>query len=413
MDKKKKPVILCIMDGWGLAPASATNAVSAAHTPIFDEMMQSYPNATLQASGPAVGLPEGQPGNSEVGHMNIGAGRCVLQDLPRIHNAIAGNHLEDLPELQNFIAKMHKTGGKVHLIGLFSTGGVHAHSDHSAALAAIFAKAGLDVILHAITDGRDTLPKVALAQWQSFQEANDAPLQVGTVIGRYFAMDRDNRHERTAKAYDAIVSGRAEFGADDYEQAVTMAYERGERDEFITATSIAGYQGLSDGDGIMMTNFRVDRARQILTALMRPEVIDRNEDSLPSNLQYLSMTPVFSSGPDVPYLFGAQDLSQGLGERVAQAKLSQLRLAETEKYPHVTYFFNGGEETPFAAEERIVVPSPKVATYDEAPMMSAKDVLQAALRSIGDGAHDMLIINFANPDMVGHTGDIAAAMKAV
>ena len=407
-----KPVVLCIMDGWGIAPDSATNAVSAANTPVYDRLLATCAHARLEASGPAVGLPEGQPGNSEVGHMNIGAGRCVLQDLPRIHNAIADNSLASIAGLRAFIDKLKISGGRVHLVGLFSVGGVHAHSAHSAALAGLFHEAGIEVVLHAITDGRDTLPKSAHSEWQRFQKELGVPVTLGTVIGRYFAMDRDNRHERTKAAFDAITTATAPYSAASYHEAVTQAYERGERDEFIQATTIAGYEGLSEGDGIFMLNFRVDRARQILSAFFNPSDIGASGDDVPQNLPITTMTPVFSNGPDVPYLFGAQDLSQGLGETVAQAGLRQLRLAETEKYPHVTYFFNGGEEAQFNAEDRTVIPSPKVATYDLAPMMSAKGVLERALASVANDEHELLIINFANPDMVGHTGDVTAARQA-
>ena len=407
------PVILCIMDGWGLAPYDKTNAVSSAHTPVFDRLMANYPNATLEASGLAVGLPEGQPGNSEVGHMNIGAGRCVLQDLPRIHKAISDEALAPMPELQDFITQLQQTGGTAHLIGLFSSGGVHAHIAHSAALAEILAAHHIPVILHAITDGRDTLPKSALSYLAEFQEHIVAPVQIGTVIGRYFAMDRDNRHERTRAAFDAICHAKAPYHAQDFPEAVTTAYTRGESDEFIQATILANYQGMDDGDGILMTNFRVDRARQIMTAFLRPDEIGADITAHPDDLRFLTMTPLFSNGPSLPYLFGAPDLSNGLGETVSKAGLRQLRLAETEKYPHVTYFFNGGEEAQFEAEDRNVIPSPKVATYDLEPMMSAQSVLEAALESLKNRSHDLLVINFANPDMVGHTGDIEAAITAV
>ena len=398
------PVILCIMDGWGLAPASDSNAVTSAKTPHYDRFMANYPNACLQASGPAVGLPEGQPGNSEVGHMNIGAGRCVLQDLPRIHNAIADNSLADHQELAAFVAKLRATGGRAHLLGLFSNGGVHAHSAHIAAIANMISQQGIEVVLHAFTDGRDTLPKIANDLWAPFCASLEKPVCLGSVIGRYYAMDRDNRTERTTAASDAIISGTAHYHADTYEQAIASAYERGESDEFIQATTINAYQGLQEGDGIFMANFRVDRARQILQALL---------DQGPSSLCYLTMTPVFSGAPKLPYLFGPQDLSDGLGEVVAANGLRQLRLAETEKYPHVTYFFNGGEEACFEAEDRTVITSPKVATYDLAPEMSAQGILETALTSIKTQAHELVIINFANPDMVGHTGDILAARKAV
>ena len=408
-----KPVVLCIMDGWGIAPPGDMNAVSSAHTPIYDGLLNRYPHATLEASGPAVGLPEGQPGNSEVGHMNIGAGRCVLQDLPRIHQAIEDNQFANIKALKDFISSLQDSGGRAHIIGLFSTGGVHAHSDHSLALVDILSRAGIEVVLHAITDGRDTLPKIACQHWESFEEKLSHPITLGSVIGRYYAMDRDNRHERTQAAFDVMASGTAPYRASSFIEAIEQAYVRGEGDEFIQATLINDYSGMQSGDGIFMTNFRVDRARQILTALMSPEVIGRTEQDRPENLHYLTMTPVFSDDPALPYCFGPQDLSDGLGETVAKAGLRQLRLAETEKYPHVTYFFNGGEETPFANEDRNVIPSPKVATYDLAPMMSAQDVRDRALKSLSTQEHDLLIINFANPDMVGHTGDIDAARKAV
>ena len=403
-DISYKPVILCIMDGWGLAPASDHNAVSSAHTPCFDHLMAHYPNACLEASGPAVGLPEGQPGNSEVGHMNIGAGRVVLQDLPRIHNAIADGSFAKNPALLSFIENLQKTGGTAHVLGLFSEGGVHAHSDHCAALCDVLQAHHVPFVIHAFTDGRDTLPKVAQKAYQAFQDKSPHHDKFATVIGRYYAMDRDNRQERTKAAFDAICHGKADYHAKDYNDAVQSAYDRDKTDEFIDATILDGYHGMSQGDGVFMLNFRVDRARQIITAL---------QDEGPEGVIMASMTPVFAGRNDIPCLFAPQDLSDGLGETVAKAGLRQYRLAETEKYPHVTYFFNGGEEDSFTAEERSVVPSPKVATYDLAPEMSAQDVLDKALSSIAADAHDLLVINFANPDMVGHTGDVLAARKAV
>ena len=408
-----KPVILTIMDGWGLAPASDTNAVSSANTPIFDELLASYPHATLDASGPAVGLPDGQPGNSEVGHMNIGAGRVVMQDLPRIHDAIASGVFQDIPALSDFITALRKTGGKAHLIGLFSRGGVHAHTDHQRAMIKILQQAGIDVVLHLYTDGRDTLPRLALSEWEAFASQLDQPVTIGTVIGRYYAMDRDKRWERTKAAFDAMVKAVGVRQAASVPEAITQAYEAGEGDEFIQATIINGYHGMTDGDGIFMSNFRVDRARQIFTAFLDPAEVGIPKADVPDLGPLLSMTPVFSPTSAPAYLFGPQDLSQGLGEVVAEAGLRQLRLAETEKYPHVTYFFNGGNEVAFGQEDRLVVPSPKVATYDLQPEMSADDVLGAALAAVRDETHDLIIINFANPDMVGHTGDIAAARQAV
>ena len=408
-----KPVILCIMDGWGLTEASDTNAVSSAHTPFYDHLMASYPHAVLQASGPAVGLPEGQPGNSEVGHMNIGAGRIVMQDLPRIDEAIATNALTQIEALEEFAAQLQKTGGAAHLMGLFSRGGVHAHLAHSAAIANFLTSRDISVYLHAFTDGRDSLPKIAKQEWAIFQKLLERPITLATVTGRYYAMDRDRRWERTAIALDAIATANGHHHAASYDEAIDKAYDEGLTDEFILPTIIGDYQGLSAGDGLFMSNYRVDRARQIMTGLLHPEEAEKPDLALPENMSYLSMTPVFSGGSDIRYLFGPQDLSDGLGQVVARAGLRQLRLAETEKYPHVTYFFNGGDEVANDEEERIVIPSPKVATYDLQPEMSADEVLQTALTAINTQSHDLIIINFANPDMVGHTGDVKAARKAV
>ena len=408
-----KPVILCIMDGWGLTEASDTNAVSSAHTPFYDHLMANYPHAVLQASGPAVGLPEGQPGNSEVGHMNIGAGRVVMQDLPRIDEAISTGALTQIDALTDFADQVQKTGGAAHLMGLFSRGGVHAHLAHSAAIANFLTSRNIPVYLHAFTDGRDSLPKIAKQEWALFQTLLDKPVTLASVTGRYYAMDRDKRWERTAIALEAIAAARGHHHAASYDEAIDHAYEEGLTDEFILPTIIGDYQGLADGDGLFMSNYRVDRARQIMTGLLNPTEAEMPDLAVPANLSFLSMTPVFSGASDIPYLFGPQDLSDGLGQVVADAGLRQLRLAETEKYPHVTYFFNGGDEVANSQEERIVIPSPKVATYDLQPEMSADEVLQTALTAIKTQSHDLIIINFANPDMVGHTGDVQAARKAV
>ena len=408
-----KPVILCIMDGWGLAEASDTNAVTSAHTPFYDHLIAHYPHATLQASGPAVGLPEGQPGNSEVGHMNIGAGRVVMQDLPRIDEAISSGALVHNAALHRFANHLKSTGGAAHIMGLFSRGGVHAHLAHSAAIANFFTSQSIKVYLHAFTDGRDSLPQIAKQEWQIFQSLLQEPVTLATVTGRYYAMDRDKRWERTAIALQAISTATASRQADDYESAIDKAYDEGLTDEFILPTIIGDYQGLSEGDGLFMSNYRVDRARQIMTGFLNPADAEQPDLDIPAQLSYLSMTPVFSGDSQIEYLFGPQDLSDGLGQIVAEAGLRQLRLAETEKYPHVTYFFNGGDELANRDEDRIVVPSPKVATYDLQPQMSADDVLSTALRAIKDKSHDLIIINFANPDMVGHTGDVKAARLAV
>jgi len=414
MRQTGKPVILCIMDGWGHAPASETNAVTSAHTSHTDRLMAEGPLCFLEASGPAVGLPDGQPGNSEVGHLTIGSGRLIQQDLPRIDAAIASGEIATIANIQNFITKMKASGGAVHMLGLLSSGGVHAHSRHIRAIANLFAQSGLSVHVHMFTDGRDTVPKIADQMLKTFCDGLDSSIKISSVTGRYFAMDRDKRWERTQVARDVILSGKADYVAESAAEAIESAYERGEQDEFITPTVIAGYEGLKQGDGLFMANFRVDRARQIMSAFITPEETDIAAADIPALAASLAMTPLSDwLDPHVPHLFGPPDLSNGLGQTVAEAGLTQLRLAETEKYPHVTFFFNGGEETAFAGENRTVIASPKVATYDLQPEMSASDVLNSALTAISDADTDLIIINFANPDMVGHTGDIQAAMHAV
>ena len=408
------PVILCIMDGWGSAQAGAHNAVSAANTPTIDALMASVPHAALSASGPDVGLPEGQPGNSEVGHLTIGSGRLIEQDLPRIDGVIARDGLADMAEMQAFLSAMKTSGGAVHLLGLLSDGGVHAHSRHIRALANLLAASGLLVHVHMFTDGRDTMPKIADKMLADFQNGLDETVQISTVTGRYFAMDRDKRWARTQIARDVILHGKAPYQAADAAAAVQAAYERGEQDEFMQATSVDDYQGMADGDGVIIANFRVDRARQIMAGFFTPELTDLPEANLPQFAAALAMTPLSDTlDVHVPYLFGPPDLSQGLGATVSGAGMTQLRIAETEKYPHVTFFFNGGVEAAFAGESRTVVPSPQVATYDLQPEMSAAGVCNRAEQAITDKECDLVIINFANPDMVGHTGDVQAAIQAV
>ena len=414
MSSTQRPVILCIMDGWGDAPAGAHNAVSQAQTPHVDRLMAEGPLSFLDASGPAVGLPDGQPGNSEVGHMTIGSGRLIQQDLPRINDAIAAGTLKELDEMQEFIGKMRASGGAVHMLGLLSTGGVHAHSRHIQACANIFAEAGLPVHIHMFSDGRDTIPKIAEKMLEDFRKDLAASVQISSLSGRYFAMDRDKRWERTEIVRNLILSGHADYEAVSIDAGIEAAYARGETDEFISPTIVAGYDGLKAGDGLFMANFRVDRARQIMSAFITAELTDLTETTIPPLAASLAMTPLSDwLDPHVPHLFGPPDLSQGLGQCVSEAGFKQLRLAETEKYPHVTFFFNGGAETPFHGEDRAVIASPKVATYDMQPEMSAEQVLTRALEAVNAQDVSLIIINFANPDRVGHTGDIGAAIQAV
>ena len=395
---RQKPVILAILDGWGVAENSEQNAVSLAKTPTMDMLAREFPHGVINASELHVGLPSGQMGNSEVGHTNIGSGRVVMQDLPRIDAAIADGSLAKKPLLLDFINKVKKATGVVHLMGLLSDGGVHSHQNHIVALADILAQNGVEVKLHLFLDGRDVPPKSALG----FLDLLPPPQ---TISGRYYAMDRDNRWDRVQKSYDAMVYGKGER-ADDAIIAVEKSYENGTTDEFILPTSIADYDGMNDGDGLLMANFRSDRVREILTLLLeKPEI------KFSSTLGITEYSAKLA--PLIPALFPPEPLTNILGEVVANAGLKQLRIAETEKYAHVTFFFNGGREQEFAGEERILVPSPNVATYDLKPEMSAPEVTEKLLEAIEADKFDLIVVNYANTDMVGHTGDIKAAIKAV
>ena len=410
----QKPVVLCIMDGWGHRLDKAHNAVAQANTPYVDALMADGPCCYLQASEEAVGLPSGQPGNSEVGHMTIGSGRVILQDLPRITQALAGDFLNRSDEMKGFIENLHKTGGRAHLLGLCSTGGVHAHLDHIIALANHLAAADIEVMLHVITDGRDTLPQAALTQLEGLASQLTSGVSVASVCGRYFAMDRDQRWERTGQFFDLITSGKSDHSATSLMTAIQARYEAGETDEFLSATLLPDHQNMRAEDGVLMANFRVDRARQIMAALFDNAATGCARGGFIAPAYGLLMAPLANHLDEkLPVLFGAPDLSGGFGAVVSAAKLRQLRLAETEKYPHVTFFFNGGVETPFDGEDREMVPSPKVPTYDLAPEMSAEGVLEVAMQALKTASHEVIIVNFANPDMVGHCGDLNAAIKAV
>jgi 2,3-bisphosphoglycerate-independent phosphoglycerate mutase len=407
------PVVLCIMDGWGHRIAPDHNAVALARTPVFDKLMATSPHSLLAASGADVGLPDGQVGNSEVGHMNIGAGRIVMQDLPRLNAATKDGSLQAHPAVQALATKLAASGGTAHVMGLLSPGGVHAHQDHMLAVVNGLAAAGISVVVHGFTDGRDVLPRDAIESLPGFLARLPKTASMGSLTGRYFGMDRDHRWDRTQKAYDAIARGRAVFHAGDAMAALAAGYARGESDEFLQATVLGDYRGMRDGDGLVMMNFRADRARQLLDCFFRPDTTKC--DLVEISLQpALGMTSYSSDLDDfVTPLYPPVEIIDSLGDVVAAAGRRQLRLAETEKYPHVTFFFNGGDETIRDGEDRAMVPSPNVPTYDQQPEMSARGVLDTALDSLGHGAHDLLIINFANPDMVGHTGNLDAAIAAV
>ena len=385
-----------MLDGWGLAEPGPGNAVELADTPVFDELWASHPHTTLTAWGPAVGLPEGQMGNSEVGHLNLGAGAVVKQDLLRIGEAI-----EDGSFFENEVLHEACRAERVHLLGLVSAGGVHASMDHLEALVELARREQVaDVVIHAFTDGRDTLPDSGagyIAEVESWPGA-----RIASVTGRYYAMDRDKRWDRTKLAYDAIVQGEAEFSADTGEAAVRAAYERGETDEFIKPTLVGEEGRIRDGDSVIFFNFRPDRARQLTSALA-----DGTDARLTTLTQY-------QEDWDHPVAFPQVRPQVTLASVLADRGVKQLHVAETEKYAHVTYFFNGGEEDPYPGEERELVDSPRdVATYDEKPEMSADAATDAFVNSWREHEPGFGIINFANPDMVGHTGVIEAAVKAV
>jgi 2,3-bisphosphoglycerate-independent phosphoglycerate mutase len=413
--KRPRPVVLCILDGWGESSSDDHNAIQLANTPVWDGFMRDCPHASIDASELHVGLPEGQMGNSEVGHMNIGAGRVVMQDLPRIDTALASGELARNPRLLVFVDKLRASGGTCHLLGLMSPGGVHSHQNHIAALARILDAAGVPVAVHAFLDGRDTPPSSARGFMASFLEDTEgcARLRVATVGGRYWGMDRDKRWDRVALAYEALVEGKGER-AEDALAAIDAGYARGETDEFVKPTVIDGYSGMAGGDGLLMANFRADRARQILTALLHPGF---DAFVRPRIVKFAAATGLteYSTAlnPFLTTLFPAESRSHVLGELVSEAGLKQLRIAETEKYAHVTFFLNGGEETQYPGEERILIPSPKVATYDLKPEMSAFEVTDKLVSAIDSGKFDLIVVNYANTDMVGHSGNLDAAIRAV
>ncbi|MEV4420364.1 2,3-bisphosphoglycerate-independent phosphoglycerate mutase [Patulibacter sp. NPDC049589] len=431
-------VALVILDGFGLAPDGPGNAVSIAKTPTFDGLWERYPHAQLIACGPAVGLPEGQMGNSEVGHMNLGAGAVVKQDLMRIDEAVENGTIAETEAIDRALkgdparhpaGDAGASGRRVHLVGLVSDGGVHSSMEHLHTLIdAAVAKGAADVVIHAFTDGRDTLPKGGAAFLQTVQDWADAAstdettVRIGTVVGRYFAMDRDQRWDRVQQAYDLLVHGTAFHHADTAVQAVKDAYDRGETDEFVAATSVGDEATIRPGDAVIVTNFRPDRVREITRALAEPGFtdIDRGEveghpdgEPVVAVGDYVCMTTYKADWP-YPVAFPPRLPEVTLADVIEAAGAAQVHVAETEKYPHVTYFFNGGIEDEHRREYRDVVPSPRdVATYDEKPQMSAREAADAFIRLWGENEPRFGIINFANPDMVGHTGSIPAAVTAI
>jgi 2,3-bisphosphoglycerate-independent phosphoglycerate mutase len=409
--------MLLIRDGWGINPGGREqreangDATMLARTPFHDELYRHYPGATLSASGLDVGLPPGQMGNSEVGHLNLGAGRIVYQDLTRINKAVAEGKLCDNEVLREAFERAKN--GRLHFLGLVSDGGVHSHQEHLVALAAAAADAGVrEILVHAITDGRDASPTGGATYLEEVERGLDGTgARIATVIGRYFAMDRDHRWERTKLAWDAIVLGRGESRTERPSNVLQERYAAGETDEFLKPLvfSHANEQRIRNGDVILFFNFRADRARQISQAFLRADFDGFDREAVPQ-VHYVTLTQ-YDRTYGCPAIFGPQSLENILGQVVSEAGLKQLRIAETEKYPHVTYFFNGGVEQSFAGEDRKIVPSPKVATYDLQPEMSAREVADTVLAKMSE--YDLIILNFANPDMVGHTGVVEAGVRAV
>ncbi len=407
-----KPVVLCILDGWGIGPDPATSAPAQAKVPTFNRLWATCPTSTLTTFGPDVGLPRGQMGNSEVGHTNIGAGRVVAMDLGMIDLAIEEGTFAQEPALRDFIARLKASGGAAHLAGLCSPGGVHAHQAHLVEAARIIAAEGIAVLVHVITDGRDVPPQSGAEQVAALEAALPTGARVVTLTGRYYAMDRDNRWERVETAYRAMVQGQGE-AADNAGAAIAAGYARGVTDEFLPATVIGDYKGMREGDGLFFLNFRADRAREILSAIGDPAFAAFDRGARPKLAAMLGMVDYSTAhNAYMTAVFPKKDIVNTLGEWVAKQGLRQFRLAETEKYPHVTFFLNGGREAPFAGEDRHMAPSPKVATYDLQPEMSAGEVSDHFVQAIEAG-YDLIVVNYANPDMVGHTGSLSAAIKAV
>ena len=424
MAKRPRPIILTVLDGWGYRAETKGNAIALARKPHYDRLLKEFPNTLIHTSGPAVGLPEGQMGNSEVGHLNIGAGRIVQMDITRIDQLISSGEFFRQPLLLKAMERGRTR--QLHLMGLLSDGGVHSHIEHLFALLRMARENKLErVFVHCFMDGRDTPPESGVDFLRQLEQKmrEFGVGQVASVIGRYYAMDRDHRWERIEKAYRAIVHGEAEVKFSDPIVAIRSSYEKGVTDEFIIPVVIttqpapgrpAVPRGLiREDDAVIFYNFRADRARQMTRALIEPGFREFVDPARPQNLAYVAMTQYEKTWPWLSYLLGPEKLEHILANVFAELQFKNLRVAETEKYAHVTYFFNGGVEKPFAGEERVLVPSPKVPTYDLKPEMSAAGVADAVIHAVEKGDFDAIIMNFANADMVGHSGKLEAAIKAV
>ncbi|MFW5986824.1 MAG: 2,3-bisphosphoglycerate-independent phosphoglycerate mutase [Methanohalophilus sp.] len=417
MTLTRKPLLLMILDGWGYSPTRKGNAVAQANTPVLDKLEKENPTSLLQAAGESVGLPQGQMGNSEVGHLNIGAGRIVYQDLTRINLAIKNGEIYKNRVLLDAIRNVQEKKSKLHIMGLFSHGGVHSHIEHMRALIELAKREGLsEVFIHTFLDGRDVPPRAALEDMKEHEVfcRENGIAKTASVSGRYYAMDRDKRWERTRLAYDALTLGEG-ITAEDPVEAVQLAYERGENDEFVKPTVIQEkgkpVATIEDNDSVIMFNFRPDRARQLTYAFVE-EGFEGFERSKHPQVHYVCMTQ-YDEKLDVPVAYPTREIKNTLGEVLSRENMSQLRIAETEKYAHVTFFFNGGVEKKFKGEERCLIPSPRVATYDLKPEMSAYEVAEELTSRIESANYDVIILNFANMDMVGHTGFFEPTIKAV
>jgi len=415
MSATPKPVVLIILDGFGHSDSPESNAIMAANTPIYDHLRATQPNGLISGSGMDVGLPDGQMGNSEVGHMNLGAGRVVYQDFTRVTKAIRDGEFFTNPTLTSAADKAVSAGKAVHILGLLSEGGVHSHQDHLVAMAQLAAQRGAEnIYLHAFLDGRDTPPKSAQPSIErldaAFAELGKG--RIASLCGRYFAMDRDNRWDRVEQAYQLLVDGQAQFNAATAVAGLNAAYARGESDEFVKTTSIGEPVQIADGDAVIFMNFRADRARELTRAFVEPGFNEFERPRVPQLAEFVMLTQYAASIP-TPSAYKPEALTNVLGEYLANNGKTQLRIAETEKYAHVTFFFSGGREEPFAGEERILIPSPNVATYDLQPQMSAPEVTDKIVDAIENQRYDVIIVNYANGDMVGHTGVFSAAVAAV
>ncbi len=419
MNIAPKPAVLIILDGWGYSESDSYNAIKQAETPVWDRLWQECPHTLINTSGAEVGLPAGQMGNSEVGHLNLGSGRVVYQEFTRISRAVRTGSFFSNKTLTDAVDRAKAAGGAVHLMGLLSPGGVHSHEEHIHAMARLAVERGVQrVYLHAFLDGRDTPPKSAADSLRRMEEvfAGLGGGRIASIAGRYFAMDRDKRWDRVELAYDMLTLGQAPFQADAALQALEMAYERGETDEFVQCTCIRDSRGqpatIEDRDAVIFLNYRSDRARELTQCFVEPGFSGFRRKRQPKLSAFVSLTE-YNRQFDIPVAFPPERLDNGFGEYLSNLGLRQLRIAETEKYAHVTFFFNGGREEPFPGEDRILVPSPKVATYDLQPEMSAPEVTRRLVDAIRNGNYDAIVCNYANSDMVGHTGDFEAAVKAI